>query len=158
MEALVNNLAKKGITVIRQDEILSPLFIKPGVLCGKITVELERDIDFGLKTATDISCNNIGQTVVIKNKMVLAVEAIEGTDECIKRGVSLGKNNVVVCKTTHKNHNKKYDLPTLGFDSLKNLKPGDVKAIAWKSDKTFIANKDEFIKRANELGIALISK
>lgn len=158
MEALVNKLEKENIQVIRQDEVLSPLFIKPGILCGKVTKEIEEDINFGLKMANDISCCNIGQTVVVKDKMILAVEAIEGTDECIKRGVELGKQNVIICKTAHENQNKKYDLPTLGPNSIKNLKPGDVKAIAWQSDKTFIANKDEFIKIANELGITLVSK
>ncbi len=157
MEALVNKLEKEGIQVISQDEILGPLLVRPGILCGKITPELKQDIEFGLKTAHDISFCNIGQTVVVKDKMVLAVEAIEGTDKCIARGIELGKKDVVVCKTAHKNHNKKYDLPTLGPDSLKNLKPGNIKAIAWQSDKTFIANQDKFVRRAKNLGITLIS-
>ena len=157
MERLLDELKKYKIEVLRQDEVLKSLLIKPGILAGKITPKVDADIKFGLQAADNISFCDIGQTIVVKDKMVIAVEAIEGTDECINRGIQLGKKEIVICKTAHKNQNKKYDLPTLGPNSLKNLKAGQVKAIAWKSDQTFIADKEEFIKKAKELGIALVS-
>ena len=89
--------------------------------------------------------------------MIIAVEAIEGTDDCIKRGIALGEKDIIICKTTHKNKNKKYDMPTLGYNSLKDLKSGQIKAIAWQSDKTLIADKEKFINKAKDLGITLIS-
>ena len=95
--------------------------------------------------------------ILVKDKMIIAVEAIEGTDECIKRGIELGKKDIVICKTAHNNQNKKYDLPTLGPSSLEQIKKGQVKAIAWHSNKTFIANKEEFIQKANELNITLVA-
>ena len=111
----------------------------------------------GIATAQSISRIDVGQTVVVKNGMVLAVEAIEGTDRCIKRGIDLGKKNIVVCKATHAHQNKKFDLPTLGPTSLQNIKKGDIKVIAWQASKTLIAHKETFIKRAQELGITLVS-
>jgi UDP-2,3-diacylglucosamine hydrolase len=157
MEALVYELKKQNIEVLRQSDILKSLYVAPGVLTGKLTKEIEENINFGIQAAEKISANDIGQTVIVKDKMILAVEAIEGTDSCIQRGVQLGQKDVIVCKTAHQNQNKKYDLPTLGPDSLKDLKKGDIKAIAWKSNKTFIAERDEFISTAKKLGITLIS-
>ncbi|MBD3273524.1 DUF1009 domain-containing protein [Candidatus Dependentiae bacterium] len=157
MQSIVNQIENEGIKVLKQSDVLKNLIIPSGVLIGKLTKEIEEDIEFGLNTANKLSLIDIGQTVVVKNKMIVAVEAIEGTDECIKRGIQLGKEGVIICKTAHKNQNKKFDLPTLGPKSLKQIKKGQVKAIAWHSDKTFIANKNEFIKKSKELNITLVS-
>lgn len=157
MSALVQTFEKEGIQIIHQDSVLKNLLIDPGVLTGKITPELKEEINFGLKAAQEISFCDIGQTVVVKDKMIIAVEAIEGTDLCIQRGIELAKNDIVICKAAHHSQNKKFDLPTLGPNSLKNLKKGQVKAIAWQSSQTFISEKEEFIKKAKELGITLVS-
>lgn len=157
MEALLSELARHGISTIRQDEVLDGLLVKPGVLCGALTPELEISVNFGIKAATMLSNADIGQTVIIKDAMVLAVEAIEGTDACIKRGLALGGNNIVICKAAHHQQNKSYDLPTLGPKSLTAFKPGDVAAIAWLASHTLIAEKEIFIARAQELGIVLVA-
>ena len=157
MELLIETLAELNIEVILQDSVLPSLFIPPGILTGKLTDDLQRDIKMGIKTAQNISRSDIGQTVIIKDGMVLAVEAIEGTDNCIKRGIDLGKKNVVVCKTAHENQNKKFDLPTLGPESLKNIEKGEISVMAWQSSKTLIAQKETFIERAKVLGITLVS-
>lgn len=157
MDHLVRKLEMDGFSILKQNEVLGSLIVKPGVLTGKITPSLKTDIEMGIDAAIKISHLDIGQTVVVKNQMILAIEAIEGTNNCIKRGIKLGKNNVIICKAAHKNQNHKFDLPTLGPDSLKNLSKGDVAAIAWLSNKTLIAQQDEFIKKAQSLGITLVS-
>ncbi|MBY0353531.1 UDP-2,3-diacylglucosamine diphosphatase LpxI [Candidatus Babeliales bacterium] len=157
MQRIVDELSHQGMDVIQQDDVLGALLVEPGILTGTLTPELETNIELGMQTAKHLSLCDIGQTVVVKDKMVLAVEAIEGTDECIKRGVALGTSNVVVCKAAHPNQNKRFDLPTLGPTSLAWLKKGDVKAIAWLSTHTFIAQQQQFIQKARELGITLIS-
>jgi len=157
MDALLAELEKNNIEVLPQSTILQSLFVQPGVLCGSISENIQRDIDMGMKVADDISLNDIGQTVIVKDGMVLAVEAIEGTDLCIKRGLELGKSGIVVCKTAHIDHNKKYDLPTLGPATLKPYKKGDIAAIAWMSHQTFIAEKDVFVAHAQAKNIALVS-
>lgn len=157
METIINIIEKEGINVLKQSDILKNLFVSPGILVGKLTPELEKDINFGLESANKLSILDIGQTVVVKDQMIIAVEAIEGTDNCIKRAIELGHNDLVICKTAHNNQNKKFDLPTLGPSTLENIMPGNVKAIAWHSDKTFISDLDIFIKKAKELNITLIS-
>ena len=157
MNRLVKELENNGISVLRQDEIIDSLIISPGILTGKLTNSIKSDIKMGIDTAINLSHLDIGQTVVIKDQMILAVEAIEGTDNCIRRGIELGHGNVVICKAAHQKQNHKYDLPTLGPGSLSNIKKNEVIAIAWLYDKTLIAQQEEFIKKANELGITLIS-
>jgi len=157
MDLLVETLEQQGLEVISQKDILCDLFISPGVITGELTPEIERDIEFGLSIAKKMSECDIGQTVVVKDSMILAVEAIEGTDKCIKRGIELGKDNIVICKRARTDQSSKYDLPTLGPDSLATINKGEVHAIAWKSSQTFIADKQAFIKRAQELGITLVS-
>ncbi len=157
MEAIINEIESQGIKVLKQNDILKTLFVPAGILTGKLTKELEEEIKFGLEIANKLSLIDIGQTVVVKNKMIIAAEAIEGTDKCIKRGIELGQKDLIICKTAHKNQNKKFDLPTLGPKSLEQIKRGQVKVIAWHSNKTFIANQNEFIKKAKELNITLVS-
>jgi DUF1009 family protein len=158
MELLVSTAKKHSMHVISQKDILKTLLVPPGIITGYVDAQLERDIQLGLSTAQALSKNDIGQTVVVKNGMVLAVEAIEGTDNCIKRGIELGKQDVVICKAARPDQNSKFDLPTIGPGSLDGIKKGQVRALAWQSSQTFVAEKETFIKIAKKLGITLISR
>ncbi|KKQ49326.1 MAG: hypothetical protein US69_C0007G0075 [candidate division TM6 bacterium GW2011_GWF2_38_10] len=157
MEKLISELEKHGISVISQADVLGGLMVEPGVLCGSLNKEIAASIELGITTAIKLSECDIGQTVIVKDKMVLALEAIEGTDACIQRGIALGKNNIVICKAARANQNKKFDLPTLGPSSLESLQKGDVAAIAWLSTHTFIADKELFIQEAKKKNITLVS-
>jgi len=157
MEKILETLKENEIEVIKQSEVLNSLFVEPGIISGNLTENLKIDIELGMSVAEKMSSWSIGQTVAIKDGMILAIEAIEGTDECIQRGIKLGKENIVICKSAHPKQNQKYDLPTLGTNSLKGISSRQIAAIAWKSNQTFIADKEEFVKKAKELGISLIS-
>lgn len=157
MERILAELHAHGIEVIKQDDILKNLLVPPGILVGTLIPEQRHDINVGMQAAHAIAHADIGQTVIVKDKMVVAVEAIEGTDACIKRGIELGRGGVIICKTARSDQNKKFDLPTLGPASLKQLKKGDVAVIAWSSSHTLIAQREQFCARAQELGITLVS-
>jgi len=150
-------LEKRNIQLLSQQDVLGSLLVKPGVITGTVTPELQASIDMGMRVAEEISRLDIGQTVIVKDKMILAIEAIEGTDECIKRGIQLGKKDIVVCKSAHAKQSKKFDSPTIGPETLRQVKMGEIKAVAWQSSQTFIADKEEFVVRAKKLGIALVS-
>lgn len=158
MERLIEELKKHGLQVLHQSDVLSSLFVAPGLISGTLSEKLKADIRFGMSVAQTIADAQIGQTVVVKDGMVLAIEAIEGTDSCIKRGIVLGASDVVICKTACSQHNTRFDLPTLGPTSLAHLEPGQVAAIAWSSQHTLIAEYDAFIARAKGLGITLIAQ
>lgn len=157
MEKILKLLEDNGIEVIKQNEVLNSLLIPPGLVLGKLTPTIKKDIQLGLNLSLKISNADIGQTIIMKDGMVIAIEAIEGTDKCIRRGIELGKTGIVICKAAHLGQNKKYDLPTLGPSTLEGVLPGEVSAIAWQSTQTFIADKEKFIAKAKELKITLVS-
>ncbi len=157
MEAIVARIEQEGITVLAQHAVLGGLRVEPGVLCGTVTEKLKQDIEFGIETAERLSKSDIGQTVVVKDHMVVAVEAIEGTDECIKRGIALGKEGVVICKAARIDQNKKFDLPTLGPDTIAQVQPGQVSVLAWQASQTFIIDRELLIAEAKKKHIALVA-
>lgn len=157
MERLLEFLAEHGMEVIPQHKVLGGLLVEPGVLCGRATDYIMNNAKIGLSIAEKLSESDIGQTIVMKDEMVLALEAIEGTDKCIQRGIDLGSENLVICKATRKDQNKKYDLPTIGPKSIESLKPGQVCALAFQASHTLVADKEKLIKMAQERGITLLA-
>ncbi len=157
MEQCIAELKKYNISVLSQGDVLKHLYVEPGVLTGKLSVELEKDIALGMKAAQVLSAQGVGQTVVVKEGVIIAVEAVEGTNSCITRGIELGHQRVVICKTANQQHNKKYDIPTLGSGTLEGIIKGEVAVIAWQAQQAFIADLDIFIQRAQELGITLVA-
>lgn len=157
MEVVTMQIEQHGFRVIAQDVILGGLLVKPGIVTGMSDTQLDEDIRLGIQLAQQMSALDIGQTVVVKDGVVLAVEALEGTDSCLQRGMVLGKGGVVLCKAVSYDQNKKYDLPTLGPRSLQGLVRGQVRAIAWLAAYTLIAEKENFIHQAQELDITLIA-
>lgn len=157
MELLLAELTTHGIAPLSQREVLGKLFVPPGVLIGSMTDELHRDVELGLQTAEALSQNDIGQTVVVKDGMVLAVEAIEGTDECIARGIALGKGSVVVCKTARTSQSDAYDIPTLGPATLVKIQPGQVAVLAWHAKRTMIADVERFCAIGRDKEITFFS-
>ena len=102
-----------------QDRYLHDLLPQPGVLTTQQpTVSQQADIELGITTARQIANMDIGQTVVVKNQIVLAIEAIEGTDATIKRGGNLGRKGVVVAKASAEKHDFRIDVPTVGMQTL----------------------------------------
>lgn len=157
MNILIHELRKHGIGTISQRAVLKNLFVPAGVITGRLTEALKKDVSLGMRVAEQLSQADVGQTVVVKNGMVLAVEAIEGTDECIARGAALGKGKVVVCKTARITQSDKFDIPTLGPGTLETLDPDHVTALAWHNTRTMIADYERFVELAEEKNITLLS-
>lgn len=158
LNVLTRFLKKEGFEVLSQKELFKNLIVSPGVLCGKLTEKIKEDIDFGMRIASVLAENDVGQTVVVKNKNVLAVEASEGTTYCIRRGIDLGGGGVVVCKTSRKTQSDLYDLPTIGRLSIENVVPEEISAISWNSQRTLVVDVEGFVERAKHLGVSLVSK
>jgi UDP-2,3-diacylglucosamine hydrolase len=120
------------------------------------TKEEWADIRFGYKVAKKISGLDIGQAVVVKDKVILSVEAIEGTDEAIKRGGNLGNGKVVVVKVARPNQDLRFDIPVIGLHTIQSLKEARASCLALEKDKTLIINKEEIIKFADGADIAVV--
>lgn len=139
----------------------STLFLKNSVLGPgvhgkkKPTREIQEDIEFGWKIAKNLAGLDIGQTVVVKHKAVLALEAIEGTDEAIRRGGLLGKGEVVVVKVAKPHQDMRFDVPAVGLGTLERLVEAKAKALAFEAGKTLFLDLEKFIQGADRAGIVV---
>lgn len=152
-------LEARGIKVLTQSEFLRHLFPDVGMLSKREPTAAEfADIEFGLKVAKEIARLDIGQTVVVKDRMVLAIEAIEGTDETIKRAVQLARGPVVVVKVSKPNQDQRFDIPTVGMNTMHSMtaeKPGGVLAI--EASETMVVEKEEMAAYADAHGISMVA-
>jgi DUF1009 family protein len=158
MLAFVRELAIEGITVFDQTALIRSLIVKEGTLTNREpTVDEKADMEFGFKMAKAIGGLDIGQTVVVKNLAVMAVEAIEGTDECILRGGKLGREGVVVAKVAKPKQDVRFDIPAVGVKTLESMCAVGAKALMMEAGKTILVEKAKVLEIANENGITIVA-
>ena len=101
--------------------------------------------------------NDVGQSVLIKDKMIMAVEAIEGTDMCIRRGAKLAKKDAVIVKVSKPFQDKRFDIPAIGLRTLKTMKKYKADLIAVEANETIIVDQENVIKFADRNGIVVMA-
>jgi DUF1009 family protein len=157
LEAVLKELEKEGFRPIDPTPFLKDLLVPKGLINNvQPTKEELEDIKFGFEMAKQVADLDIGQTVVVKDKIVVAVEGLEGTDKCILRGGDLGGKGTVVCKAARKNQDMRYDVPVIGVKTLKAMKKAKARVLGIESGKMFLLNRNEFIKTADKYGISVI--
>lgn len=155
--AVADELLKDGIELQNSTLYVPQLLVKKGILTKRQPSEKEmEDIRYGWPIAKEISKLGIGQCIVIKEKIVLAVEALEGTDETIRRGGNLGKEDVVVIKVSKQDFDPRFDIPTVGLETIKSLKESSASILALEAEKTLILDIEETVKAADDAQIAVI--
>ena len=158
MLAIVDELAKDGIFVADQTVYLKSLMPSAGVLTKRSPSEAESDdIRFGFATAKAIGGMDIGQTVVVKHKAVMAVEAIEGTDACIRRGGTLGRGDSVVVKVAKPNQDVRFDVPAIGLTTLQSMIDSGCNVLAMEAGRTLFVEQERVIALADSKGICICS-
>lgn len=149
---------KNGITILPQTTYLDDMFLPEGRYGKKLSKDEIEDVSFGIFHAREMNRLDIGQTVVVGNRSVLAVEGAEGTDQCIRRGGSLfRKKGASVCKVAKETHDDRFDLPTTGFSTLESMKESGCRILAMEASRTFVIHPRRFIDRAKEYGISILS-
>jgi len=157
MLGLTRELEKEGITLLNTTDFTTRIMAPEGVLTRKKPSEEDyQDIAFGWKIAKAIGGLDIGQTVVIKNRAVVAVEAIEGTDEAIKRGGSLAGKGAVVIKISKPQQDMRFDVPVVGPETLRSMAAVKASVLAIEAGKSILINQAEFISEANRQNIAVV--
>lgn len=157
LHGIIEELEKEGFKFIDPTPYLGSLLAPAGVMTKlKPDIATLEDIQFGMFIAKEIAQLDVGQTVVVKDRVVIAVEGVEGTDRCILRSKDLTDAGAVVCKAARKNQDMRYDVPVVGLKTLDSLKKLKAKALAVEAGKTYIIDKDAFIKRADDLGITVV--
>ena len=156
--ALVDELAAEGISVLDQTELLRPLMPQPGVLSKRSPTEAElADMRFGLAMAKRIGGLDIGQTVVVKNRAIMAVEAIEGTDACIRRGGQLGRGGVTVAKSAKPQQDMRFDVPGVGPDTIDSMIQAGAIALVIEAGRTLVVDREKMLEKADQQAIAIVA-
>lgn len=158
MLMIIEELEKIGITILDQTLFIKNLMIPSGIL-GNVqpTAEQIEDVNYGYWLAKETGKLDVGQSVVIKDKMIMAVEAIEGTDCCIKRGCKIAKKNSRVIKVAKPSQDKRFDIPAIGLKTLKTMKKYRADLIAVEAGETIIVDREEVIKFANKNNIVIMA-
>jgi DUF1009 family protein len=156
--AVVNELAKEGITLLPSHKYLTHLLPQKGMVSGKKLSGAENaDVEFGHKIAKNIAGMDIGQSVVIKDKCVLAVESIEGTDECIRRAAKYGGDGVVVVKVAKPNQDLRFDIPVIGPGTIETMAEVKAGVLAIEAGSTLMLDKENLLELALKSSIKVVA-
>lgn len=157
LRAVAEVLEENGIKIVPSTTYLSELLFPSGVLSkNQPSKEQQRDIAFGWKVAKEIGRLDIGQCVVVKDRTVLAVEAIEGTDATILRGGEYGKEGAVVVKIHKPGQDFRFDLPATGVNTIATLHKVKGAVLAVEAGKSLLFDADHMLSEANRHGIVVV--
>ncbi len=168
--AVAKVLADEGITLMSSTALLEPLLAKPGILTARKPSEQERtDIDYGRNVARHVAQYDIGQTVVVAGAACVAVEAMEGTDECITRAGHLMHTmreegdpstlarDLVVVKVAKPNQDMRFDVPVIGVKTIETMKAAGATCLALDAARCLLIDGEAVIQAADAAEIAIIA-
>lgn len=158
LRAVAGELQHEGICIVSAAEHLPDLLAPRGTLTRrKPNPSEQEDVDFGWTIAKELGRLDIGQCVVVRKKTVLALEAIEGTNETILRGGKLAKEKAVVVKVSKPKQDLRFDVPSVGLQTLEVMAQVKASVLAIEAGKTLIFDKPAMIAYADRLNIAVVS-
>jgi len=157
--AIGDELARAGITLLPATSFLDDCLAPAGLVAGrKLSHREEDDVAFGFQIAREISRLDIGQTVIVKNGTVLAVEGFEGTNEAIKRGGALGGKNAIMVKVAKPSQDMRFDVPVIGVATIAVAAEAHLRAIEIESGKTLLLEKDAVVEAAERGNISIVAR
>jgi DUF1009 family protein len=156
LRAFADLLEKEGIQIKASTFLLPELIAPPGIWTRRKPSRSElEDIRFGWKIGKEIGRLDIGQCVIVGGGSVLAVEAIEGTDETIRRGGKYAKGHAVVVKVCKPIQDTRFDIPAVGLGTIESMQAANIKTIAIEAGKAVVFDRSAMIQLADEYGIAI---
>ncbi|MDQ6964608.1 MAG: UDP-2,3-diacylglucosamine diphosphatase LpxI [Mariprofundales bacterium] len=157
LNGIADMLAQRGIEIISQVKYAGDLLAPEGHLMGPPPNDRQQsDITFGCHHAKSIAALDIGQTVVVQQQAVLAVEAIEGTDDAIARGGALGSGLATVAKVAKPGQDLRFDVPAFGGDTLKVMRRNGCDCLAVEAGLTLMLGRDSLSQLADRYGITVV--
>jgi DUF1009 family protein len=159
ISAVADVLRAEGIELLNSTVFLEPLLARPGVLSRRppTPAELE-DFAFGYRMADAVAALDIGQTIVVKDKAVVAVEAMEGTDAVVRRAGEIAGSGTRVVKVAKPNQDMRFDVPVVGLATIEAMKAAGATAISIDAGRTLVVDGDRFIQAADAAGIAVVGR
>ena len=157
--AVAGVLQAHGISLLDSTALLADLLAKPGVLTrAQPTPAMRADFEYGYSVADVTAGLDIGQTIVVKDRAVVAVEAMEGTDLTIARAGSLAGQGTRVVKVAKPKQDMRFDVPVVGVRTVDVMKAAGADALSIDAGRTLILDGDAFVRAADEAGLVVISR
>src|ERR1700726_1195951 len=157
--AIADELAKIDVDLLPATSFLEDQLAPAGLIAGpKLSRREEEDVDLGWKIAKENARMDIGQTVIVKNGTVLAVEAFEGTNDAIKRGGELAREGAVMIKVAKPNQDMRFDVPVIGVETMKVAAEAKLRVIAVESGKTLLLQREAIVDLAKRANISIVAR
>jgi UDP-2,3-diacylglucosamine hydrolase len=157
--AVVEVIREHGVELLDSTAFLAPLLARPGVLTRRSPTKAERaDLEFGYRMADVIASVDIGQTICVKDQAVLAVEAMEGTDETIVRAGRLARGSFAVIKVAKPKQDMRFDVPVAGVATVHAMKAAGATVLSVDAGKTLLVDGDAIVNAADAAGIAIVGR
>jgi len=158
LSAIANRLKDFNIELMDSTLFLKEMMPSRGALTKRKPDKRElEDIDFGFKIAKDMGSLDIGQSVIVKDKAVISVEAIEGTDAAIRRAGELAGKGAVVVKVSKPKQDMRFDVPVVGLHTIDSLKAAKASVLAIEADKVLVLDKESVIREAEKAGLSIVA-
>jgi len=157
--AIADELEKAGDDLFPPTTFLEDALALSGLISGPhLSRREEEDVNFGWKIAKEISGLDIGQTVIVKDGTIVAVEAFEGTNDAIKRGGTLARKGAVMVKLAKPNQDMRFDVPVVGVETIRIAAEAKLRVIAVEAGKTLLLEKDPIVELAGHSNISIVAR
>jgi UDP-2,3-diacylglucosamine hydrolase len=157
--AIADELAVIDIDLLPATTFLEDSLALTGLIAGpKLSRREQEDVDLGWKIGKEIARLDIGQTVIVKNGTVVAVEALEGTNETIERGGALARKDAIMVKVAKPNQDTRFDVPVIGIETIRVAAEAKLRVIAVEAGKTLLLERGAIVDLANRSKISLVAR
>jgi UDP-2,3-diacylglucosamine hydrolase len=157
--AIADELAKINVDLLPATTFLEDCLASEGLVAGaKLSKREQADVDLGWKIAKEIARRDIGQTVIMKNGTVVAVEAFEGTNDAIRRGGALAHVGSVMVKVAKPNQDMRFDVPVIGIETVSVAADANVRVIAVEAGKTLLLEREKIVDLADRSKISIVAR
>jgi len=157
--AIGDELGKIGAELLPATSFLEQDLATAGLMAGpELSRREEEDVELGWKTAKEMARLDVGQTVIVKNGTILAVEGFEGTDEAIKRGGALARAGAIMIKVSKPNQDMRFDVPVIGTATISIATEAKVRVIALEAGKTLLLEREAIVELARSAGISIVGR
>src|SRR6186997_3649338 len=157
--AVADLMRERGVELVNSATFLDPMLAREGQLSDRAPTEAERkDLEFGYRMADAIAGLDIGQTIAVKHQAVVAVEAMEGTDEVIGRAGHLAGPGVRIVKVAKPNQDMRFDVPVVGIATIQAMRVAGANALSVDAGKTLMIDGEAIVRSADEAGITIVGR
>ena len=157
--AIANELATLEVDLLPATTFLEDSLAHCGLIAGpKLSLREQEDVELGWKVAKEIARLDIGQTVIVKNGTIVAVEGLEGTNEAIRRAGVLARDGTVMVKVAKPNQDMRFDIPVVGAETIRVATDAGLRVIALEAGKTLFLQRDEIADLASAASISIVGR